>query len=131
VFKHGYREDSYESETGRLARMASRKRPFKHVLQWLIEGSRGGVNRARIILVIKEEPKNANQLGILLDVDYRTIRHHLGILEENGLITSVGEKYGKVYFISSELEANIILFDEIWNELGKKLKNNGRRMKTG
>ena len=102
--------------------MTVRKRPLKHVLRWLIEGSRGGVNRARIIDVLKEEPKNANQLGILLEVDYRTVRHHLGVLEENGLITSMGDRYGKVYFLSSELEADIALFDEIWNELRKKLK---------
>lgn len=107
--------------------MTFRKRPLKHVLQWLIEGSRGGVNRARIIDALREEPKNANQLGILLGVDYRTVRHHLRILEENGLITSVGDRYGRVYFPSSELEENIGVFDEIRNEIGKKLKNRERR----
>lgn len=107
--------------------MTFRKRPLKHVLQWLIEGSRGGVNRARIIDALREEPKNANQLGILLGVDYRTVRHHLRILEENGLITSVGGRYGRVYFLSSELEENIGVFDEIRNEIGKKLKNRERR----
>lgn len=103
--------------------MASRSRPFKHLLQWLIAGTRGGANRAQIIIAIREEPRNANQLANLLGVDYRTIRHHLDVLEKNGLITSMGEQYGKMYFLSNELEANFEVFEEIWNGIGKKLKS--------
>ena len=95
---------------------------FKHLLQWLIAGTRGGVNRAQIIIAIREEPRNANQLGGLLGVDYRTIRHHIDVLEKNDLLTSMGDKYGKIYFLSSELEENFKVFEEIWNEIGKKLK---------
>lgn len=102
--------------------MAPRKRSFKRLLQWLIEGTRGGVNRARIIYAIRQEPKNANQLGNLLEVDYRTVRHHLEVLEKNGLVTSIGERYGRMYFLSQELEENYDLFEEIWNKIGKKLK---------
>jgi DNA-binding transcriptional ArsR family regulator len=106
--------------------MSLSRRSFKQLILWLIEGSRGGVNRGRIIESIKKEPLNANQLCNLLGVDYRTIRHHLDILEKNRLITTVGEHYGKVYFISQELEQNYSDFEEIWNELGTRLKNNGR-----
>lgn len=95
---------------------------LKHLLLWLIAGTRGGVNRAQIITAIREEPRNANQLGSLLEVDYRTVRHHLDVLEKNGLLTSMGEKYGKMYFLSPELEENFGVFEEIWNEIGKKLK---------
>jgi len=102
--------------------MASRSRPFKHLLQWLIAGTRGGANRAQIIMAIREEPRNANQLANLLGVDYRTVRHHLDVLEKNRLITSMGDQYGKMYFPSAELEANFEVFEEIWNEIGKKLK---------
>jgi DNA-binding transcriptional ArsR family regulator len=72
--------------------------------------------------VLMDEPKNANQLGKILEVDYRTIRHHLDILEKNGLITTVGERYGKMYFLSRVLEENFAVFEEIWNRIGKKLK---------
>ena len=102
--------------------MAPRNRSFKHMLQWLIAGTRGGANRARIICALKEEPQNANQLSSLLEVDYRTVRHHLDILEEHGLITSMGERYGKMYFISYNLEENYEDFEEIWNKIGKRLK---------
>jgi DNA-binding transcriptional ArsR family regulator len=89
---------------------------------WLIAGSRGGVNRGKIIKILKESPLNANQLGSMLEVDYRTVRHHLKVLEKNGLITSIGERYGKMYFLSNELEINYGDFEEIWNRFGKKSK---------
>jgi len=103
--------------------MASRSGPFKHLLLWLIAGTRGGANRAQIIIAIREGPRNANQLANLLGVDYRTVRHHLEVLEKNRLITSMGEQYGKMYFLSNELEANFEVFEEIWNEIGKKLES--------
>ena len=62
---------------------------------------------------------NANKLGIQLEVDYRTIRHHLDVLEKNGLITSMGERYGKMYFLSVELEENYDDFVEIWERIRK------------
>jgi DNA-binding transcriptional ArsR family regulator len=91
-----------------------------------IEGSWGGINRGRVIEAIKEEPINANQLCNLLGVDYRTVRHHLDVMEKNRLITAVGDHYGKVYFHSQDLEQNYGDFEEIWNKIAKRLKNNGR-----
>ena len=103
--------------------MALRDRQLKHLLQWLVIGTRGGANRDQIIVAIRQEPRNANQLASLLGVDYRTVRHHLDVLEKNGLVTSMGEQYGKMYFLSSELEENFRVLEEIWNEFGKKLKS--------
>lgn len=105
--------------------MSGRARSFKHLLQWLIAGSRGGVNRARIIQALRDEPQNANQLTGLLGVDYRTVRHHLDVLEKNGIVTSMGERYGVMFFLSSEMEQNYPLFEEIWNRFGKKKKKKG------
>jgi len=107
--------------------MALSRRSFKHLLLWLIEGSRGGVNRGKIIEAIKDEPLNANQLCKLLGVDYRTIRHHLDVLEKNHFITAVGDHYGKVYFLSQDLEINFGDFEEIWGKIAKRLKNDGRK----
>ncbi len=103
--------------------MAFSKRSFKQLILWLIEGSRGGVNRGRIIEAIKAEPLNANQLCNLLGVDYRTIRHHLDVLEKNRLITAVGEHYGKVYFLSQDLEQSYDDFEEIWKRIATRLNN--------
>ncbi len=103
--------------------MAPRNRNFKHLLLWLIAGSRGGVNRGRIIRALREEHLNANQLGNRLEVDYRTIRHHLEVLEKNAMITSMGERYGKMYFLSQDLEEYYGDFEEIWVRIGNKSKN--------
>jgi DNA-binding transcriptional ArsR family regulator len=102
--------------------MSSHTRRFKHLLNWLIAGSKGGVNRGRIIEILKQDPMNANQLSKSLEVDYRTARHHLSILEENGIITFVGERYGQMYFLSREIEENYEDFEEIWDRIGKKHK---------
>jgi hypothetical protein len=53
-------------------------------------------------------------------MDYKTIRHHLGVLEKNKIITSVGDKYGATYFLSQPMEDNYALFEEILNKIWKK-----------
>lgn len=102
--------------------MSLSARPLKYLLGWLIAGTRGGVTRAKIIKILKETPQNANQLAHLLKMDYRTIRHHLGVLEKNRIITSAGEGYGTTYFLSSEMEENYALFEEILVKIWKKEK---------
>jgi DNA-binding transcriptional ArsR family regulator len=100
--------------------MAASARPLKYLLGWLIAGTRGGSTRARIIGTLKETPQNANQLSNLLGMDYRTIRHHLGVLEKNKIIISAGEGYGTTYFLSQVMEENYALFEEIVKKIWKK-----------
>jgi DNA-binding transcriptional ArsR family regulator len=63
--------------------LSMRVRPLKYLLGWLIAGSRGGLTRAKIIEELRENPQNANQLANSLGMDYRTIRHHLKLLQKN------------------------------------------------
>lgn len=100
--------------------MGVNARPLKYLLGWLIAGTRGGPTRADIIKALKDSPKNANQLANLLGKDYKTIRHHLHVLEKNKIITSVGDKYGATYFLSQVMEENYVLFEEILNKIWKK-----------
>jgi len=102
--------------------MSAQVRPLKYLLGWLIAGTRGGVIRAQIIGVLKETPQNANQLASLLKRDYRTIRHHLEVLQKNGITTSAGDRYGTTYFLSPIMEENYDLFEEILGKIGKKEK---------
>jgi len=90
---------------------------LKYLLGWLIAGTRGGVTRAQIIKTLKERPQNANQLANLLKMDYRTIRHHLAVLQKNRIITSVGDRYGATYFLSPEMEENYSLFEKILTKI--------------
>ena len=98
--------------------MAVNERQLKYLLGWLIAGSRGGPTRANIIEILKETPQNANQLSTLLEVDYKTIRHHIDVLEKNKMITSVGD-YGTTYFLSQALEENYSSFESIRKRMGK------------
>ncbi|MEF8874862.1 MAG: winged helix-turn-helix domain-containing protein [Candidatus Thermoplasmatota archaeon] len=86
---------------------------MKKVLWWLIAGTRGGKNRLRIIKTIREEPMNANQLAKELDLDYKTIKHHLELLEDNGVVTTMGEGYGKTYFLTDQMEDSQDILEEI------------------
>ncbi|MEI6795273.1 MAG: winged helix-turn-helix domain-containing protein [Methanomassiliicoccales archaeon] len=95
---------------------------IERLLWWLIAGSVGGINRGRIINILKDRPYNANQLTEQLDLDYKTVRHHLEMLEKNGLIIPIGDGYGKMYGLSPLLEENLPVFEEIWVRIGKKNK---------
>jgi len=90
----------------------------KKILLWLIAGSRGGVNRALILKYIISSPSNANRISIATGIEYKTVQHHLNILEKNGLLSSVGDKYGKTYFPSELLDKNINSFNEICKDMG-------------
>jgi len=92
--------------------------PYAKRLLWFVfTGSKGGLNRIRLISVIRKTPLNANQLAKELDLDYKAIQHHVNVLEKNNLVTRVGEKYGATFFISTFLEVNLETFDEIVTKL--------------
>ncbi len=86
---------------------------FKRLAWWLFIATRGGDMRFRIVKSLKDEPKNANQLSRELNVNYRTIEHHMKILVDNGLVTVQGSGYGKVYFTSQILEQNLDMVAEL------------------
>ncbi len=64
----------------------------------LIAGTRGGPTRLGILLALLEGPLNANQICEIMSMDYKTVRHHLDILEKNHLLeVSKEKKYGEQY----------------------------------
>lgn len=95
----------------------SEDRELARVLWYVLGGSRGGENRARIIAELRKRPMNMNQLAERLSVDYRTVTHHIGVLVSNSLVMSQGEKYGAMYFLTPRLEAGLRAFDEICSSL--------------
>jgi len=54
----------------------------KRLLWYLFAGSKGGNNRLKIIDLLKEHPYNINQLADVLDLDYKSIQHHITVLEK-------------------------------------------------
>jgi DNA-binding transcriptional ArsR family regulator len=86
---------------------------MRQVLWWLIGGSRGGENRLRIVKEIQQRPQNTNQLSESLDLNYKTVQHHLEVLEENDVVTTEGDGYGQMYFLTDRMSNNLDVLEEI------------------
>jgi DNA-binding transcriptional ArsR family regulator len=91
---------------------------MRRVLWWLLGGSRGGRNRLRVIRTLHETPMNAHQLSQALELDYKTTRHHLELLCENDVLTTMGDDYGKTYFLSDRMEANLDVLEQVASKAG-------------
>ena len=77
---------------------------FRSLMWYLLCGTRGGPNRLRILEQLERSPANAHQLASSLDLDYRTVRHHLRLLERNGAVgRPVGDAYAAPYELSPYL----------------------------
>ena len=92
---------------------------LERLLWWLIAGTQGGWNRARILMILKERPMNTHQLAKEMGVDYSTVQHHLKVLRKNGLVGTMGGKYGALYFLAPILEENWETFLKIEEKIGK------------
>ena len=95
-------------------------RSGKRLLHWIVAGTAGGYNRGRILVALFENPRNANMLAKDLDLDYKTVQHHLRMLQKNRLVIEQGSGYGSLFFPSDLLEEYEEVFWEIWNKLKKK-----------
>jgi DNA-binding transcriptional regulator LsrR (DeoR family) len=77
---------------------------FRSLMWYLLVGTRGGPNRRRILEELHRSPSNAHQLATVVGLDYRTVRHHLRLLEQNGVVSrSVPNAYAPPYELSPYL----------------------------
>ena len=101
------------------ARTIKAKSPLqtKMVFWFLFVGSRGATNRIRIMSALRKRPSNRNQLATELGIEYKSIQHHLKLLEKNNLVIKTGNRYGLTFFVSALFENSEFVFDEIVNRL--------------
>ena len=66
---------------------------FEKSLEFLLALTKGGFNRARIIQALLEKELNANQLSKQLNLDYKTIVHHLEKLRKDNIVVQKGKDY--------------------------------------
>jgi len=94
------------------------------MLFWSVfAGSKGCINRVKVVLKLRHTPLNTNQISELLGLDYKVVERHLEILEKNNLVAKVGNRYSVTYFLSPLLESNLNLFDEVADK-SKNCKEN-------
>lgn len=86
------------------------------VLWYVLAGTRGGINRVRILQLLDDRPRNANRLAEELDLNYDTVRHHLDVLTDNDVVTASGDEYGAVYLPTDSARRNWDIVQDIIEE---------------
>ncbi len=87
---------------------------LRSLLWYLLAGTRGGPNRVRLLERLYDRPYNAHQLAEALGMDYRTVRHHLRLLEKNRLIVRpIGAAYASPYELAPNLRYRFELVLEV------------------
>ena len=90
------------------------------ILWAIIAGTRGGVNRAKILNLIKNNPLNANKIATELNLDHKTVAHHVKILSKNELIIKAEKNYGAEYQLTQIMTENQNVLEEIMGKIGTK-----------
>lgn len=90
---------------------------LRRLLWYLLGGTRGGENRVKILLALRERPSNLNQLALKLAMQYRLVQHHIDVLKRNALVTATGEHYGMNYSLNPWLESHFEVFEEVIRKL--------------
>ena len=82
-------------------------------LYYHFAATKGGKNRMRIIQALTIHPMSINQIAMKTKLTYCGILYHIKILEKNDFISSFGEKYGKIYSLSEQIEKNKKFFNDM------------------
>ena len=93
---------------------------FKMILWLFVAGTRGGANRARILSLVKETPMNAHRIAKSLNLDHKTVAHHLKILSKNDLVEKSEKTYGAEYQLTQIMSKNQNVLAEIMEKIGTK-----------
>jgi DNA-binding transcriptional ArsR family regulator len=94
---------------------------YERIWFWIFIGSRGGPTRIRIMKEILKNPLNKHQLAKKLNLDYKTVEHHVRILIEHHLIEILEpEKYGSLLFPSSIAISKRKYLEELFKKIGEE-----------
>jgi len=85
----------------------------QRLVYWLFIASSGGATRRRIFNGLRSEPANANQLAKRFTLDYKTVRHHLKMLQKNNMVETMGSGYNVMFFPSTLAEENTETIDQL------------------
>lgn len=103
----------FELVTKKYDEIKLRDKYLKRSLFWLLIASRGGDTRAKILRVLIDNPMNRNELSKRLSLNYRTITHHLKVLQENKIVNE-DDRYGGLVYIEDGIVEDIKKFLEYY-----------------
>ena len=92
-------------------------REIKMLFWFVFAGSKGANNRIRIVNILKTNPNNVHQLSENLGLDYKTVLHHVRVLEKNGFVSKYESSYPINYSITPQLEFHMEVFEEIQRQM--------------
>jgi hypothetical protein len=90
-------------------------------------GMGGRYTRLRIICSITEIPMNTLELSKKLELDYKTIKHNIGVLEKNNLIIRQGAGYGDMFFPSDLISMNLPTLYKVIRKVEDKLDKSEKK----
>lgn len=64
-------------------------------------GMGGRYTRMRILCTLTEHPVNTQELANMLELEYKTIKYNIGVLEKNEFVVRAGDGYGDIFFQQS------------------------------
>ena len=103
---------------------------LRRIILMSLAGTRGGPVRLKIILLLENKPSNINEISKKLGLDYKTVEHHIRVLEKSGLISSSDKKYDNAYAFRRALEDRLNNLSKkegkppaLWDSDGAALKN--------
>ena len=91
------------------------------VFSAVFTGMGGRYTRMRIICAITENPANIFDLSKKLELDYKTVKHSIKVLETNNLITRDGDGYGDTFFPSDKISLHLPTLYSVIRKVEKKL----------
>lgn len=100
-----------------LRRIVERNAAYRRILWQLLGATRGGPTRIRILRLLRDQPRNTNQLALATGLDYKTVEHHIRTLRENAVISPIKEGYGAALALSVDMELHLDEFERIAHEV--------------
>ncbi len=105
IIVHGIARDITENIL--LKKELNKSNKHRKLLFHLIEGTRGGKTRALILKYLSDKSFNAHQITKCLNMDYKTIRHHLNVLIRNGVVIKTNVGGIDLYSLSNATELDL------------------------